>query len=82
MRRTRVPGQGSWEPTCKPSGDAERRLAIIAPGERHAGRHGATSGDWVELIWEQDAAGSKASPAGGRSLLDSHRIWERMPLDS
>jgi len=32
--------------------------ASIAPGERHAGRHWATSGDRMTLIWEQEAAGS------------------------
>ena len=40
------------------SGHAGRRPASIAPGKRHTGRHGAPSGDWVELIWEQEAAGS------------------------
>jgi hypothetical protein len=43
---------------AQPSGDAERRPATITPGERLAGRHRATSGDWAELIWEQEVAGS------------------------
>ena len=40
------------------SGHANRGLASVVPDERHTGRHGATSGGWVELIWEQEAAGS------------------------
>jgi hypothetical protein len=31
---------------------------MITPGEPHIRRHGATSGDGAELIWEQEAAGS------------------------
>ena len=57
---------GSWAPggsqsgsqRAQPSGDVRRRPATITPGERHIGRRRATSGDWVELIWEQEAAGS------------------------
>jgi hypothetical protein len=32
--------------------------ASVVPGEGHTGRRRATSGGWVELIWEQEAAGS------------------------
>ena len=35
-----------------------QRQAIVVAGERHAGRRRATWGGWVELIWEQEAAGS------------------------
>jgi hypothetical protein len=30
----------------------------MIPGERHNGRHEATPGDRLELIWEQEAPGS------------------------
>jgi hypothetical protein len=43
---------------AQPSGDAERRPATITPGEPHIRRHRATSGDWAQLIWEQEVAGS------------------------
>jgi hypothetical protein len=36
----------------------KRRPASVVPGEGHIGRRLATSGGWVELIWEQEAAGS------------------------
>jgi hypothetical protein len=51
-------GSQSGSQRAQPSGDAERRPATITPGERHIGRHRATSGDWAELIWEQEVAGS------------------------
>jgi hypothetical protein len=37
------------------SGDVQRSSPQV---ERHAGRHHATPSYWVELIWEQEAAGS------------------------
>jgi hypothetical protein len=39
-------------------GYVSRRLACVVAGERHAGRHWATPGDRMRLIWEQEAAGS------------------------
>ena len=38
--------------------DAARCPASITPGERLVGLHGTMSGDWLGLIWEQEAAGS------------------------
>jgi len=32
--------------------------AIVIAGERHSRRRRATCGDWRELTWEQEAAGS------------------------
>ena len=51
-------GSQSGSQRAQSSGDAGRRPACIAPGGRHTERHGAASGDRLELIWEQEAAGS------------------------
>jgi hypothetical protein len=51
-------GSQSGSQRAQPSGDAERRPATVTPGERHVGRHQATSGDGAGLIWEQEVAGS------------------------
>ena len=51
-------GSQSGSQRAQPSGDAERRPATITPGECHIGRREPTSGDWAELIWEQEVAGS------------------------
>ena len=56
--RAALGGSQSGSQRAQSSGDAERRPATIAPGERHTGRHRATSGDWAELLWEQEVAGS------------------------
>jgi hypothetical protein len=52
---------------------------------RHAGRRGATSGDWAELIWEQEVAGSNPAiptdqglASGGSSASGSLSV--RLPL--
>jgi hypothetical protein len=37
---------------------SRRRLASVVPGEGHIGRQLATSRGSMELIWEQEAAGS------------------------
>jgi hypothetical protein len=50
-------GSQSGRERAQPSGDAERRPATITPGERHTGRHRATSGDWAGLIWELEGRG-------------------------
>jgi len=41
-----------------PPGEVRLPPAIIAPGERYTGRRRAMSGGRLELIWEQEAAGS------------------------
>ena len=54
----RAGGSQSGSQRAQSSGDARRRPATIDPGERHIGPREATSGDRLELIWEQEAAGS------------------------
>jgi hypothetical protein len=69
-------GEPKWEPSCtatQPPSHIRRRQANVGAGERPTGRHRATSSDWRELIWEQEAAGSNpaiptnqiATPAAG-----------------
>jgi len=51
-------GSQSGSQRAQSSGDAGRCPASIIPGERHNGRHEATPGDRLELIWEQEVRGS------------------------
>ena len=61
MRECRLRWGPKWESQrAQTAGHVRRRPASIVLGKRHAGRRQATSGDWVELIWEQEAAGSKS----------------------
>jgi hypothetical protein len=46
-----------------------RRQADVVPVERYAGRHQATAGDWMELIWEQEVAGSNPVIQTGSSCF-------------
>src|SRR5258707_6166602 len=51
-------GEPKWEPTCTALSHVRRRPASVVPGECHARRHRASSGNGRELIWEQEVAGS------------------------
>jgi hypothetical protein len=51
-------GSQSGSQRAQSLGHVRRRHAILVAGDSHAGRHRATSGVRVELIWEQEAAGS------------------------
>jgi hypothetical protein len=46
-------GSQSGSQHAQPPSNVRRRPASIPPGERHAGRHEATSGDRLELIWSR-----------------------------
>jgi hypothetical protein len=42
----------------QPPAELRIRASAATAARCHAGRHQATSGGWVDLIWEQEAAGS------------------------
>jgi hypothetical protein len=47
-------GSQSGSQHAQLSGDAERHPASVTPVKRHTKRRGATRGDRLELIWEQE----------------------------
>jgi hypothetical protein len=51
-------GSQSGSQRAQSLGHVRRRHAILVAGDSHAGRHRATSGVRVELIWEQEVRGS------------------------
>ena len=79
MRERRLRWGPKWESQrAQTAGHVRRRPASIVLGKRHAGRRQATSGDWVELIWEQEAAGSiPAIPTrhAGRRACRGASLW-------
>ena len=52
----------AWEPKWEPAWAVCERLAAmprdIAAARAPRGRRSATPSDWLELLWEQEAAGS------------------------
>jgi len=51
-------GSQSGSQRAQPLSHVRRCQASVVPGERHARRCRASSGVWLVLIWEQEAAGS------------------------